>query len=1201
MLGNQITTIGYSAQKETTVLTVMRAQSSPWERSAGESERQWPTWQRHNRQLSRNRRPLEVAGSMMEHRTGRLRFGLATHRTRSRRLVAALLPLALLSAGCSPGNTPKLGPTITTVVPTTTTSSSMVSSQSTSTTVITASSPLTVRSTDEVSRDSFEVLPSSLSVAERFTSIIAGPFEVHTATGTEPTKPVRLTFQYDPAKVPNPGTLRVVHHNASLNDWLVETTAVDVNAHTATAVLASLSGVALADVVGTLTGNRAGSGPTGCSGTTPDWITGTTATNHSNDALRSCIVPAGDNVVVVHLLNNRGYAMTFEASAGVPGITQDVSFPSSLAAALVGLISRRRSSPQRLVLLPGEEAALTYERPTSGDVNVHLAAEHGWIDWVISAMFQGLGQAASAFPSSNATADFANLRLNGTDCALSLDALAVSPTESTAIGALRTCVPVVVDALKPTITQMFVESFVEQHGVQEAEKLGEAAAKKFFEQFAEVVVAQAVVGVGQSAIDALAEQYPVPESSFTLIHTGARGTPQQTIFPSSGMRIPTSAWKKLGQAELSPGTDGAFTIESTQQYWGGFVAHTNECNYRLSGQARVLSGNGLGFNVRTKVVSDNVLEGHGFQYDPGADGIRDITYPDVESSPTAIQPTNTNWHSITVDVDGDRYRTTLDGQLEFTGTTTATCGDVFLRVWSGKAEFRDMSLEPSMLSTTPVDGPPTIASVSTITHDAEQEITITGRGFGHYDTPTVLPVPCIALSDVTSNWRAGHVDVAGKPAGAHGACSAPRSVVADVITFTVARWSDNRIVLERLSGQYGNLQRNWVLREGDTIDITVANAQTGLGPASYRTTVSTFGAQPLGGPPSAGAASQTTSLPASEWHTIGDTKYVAGDTINSFRLSTTATFWAGATASTHGLCDYRFEGDARVVTGDGYGFYVRSTSDQQNRPLTGKGFQYVPQIPNVSDIELPQSETGSAKFKAPDHGWHSVVVEVSGTHYKSFFDGELQFEGTTTASCGDVYLRVWRTDAEFRNLTIRAADPSPDSKQATSTGPFNNGGFEQPNLNGKCIVTLAAGQTIGPWTVGLAGVDHMGSGSSFSAPNQSIDLSALDAGSISQTFDTIAGTTYSVQIDAAANVVGPPAAKTFTVSVDSAGAQPGSYSATKRGGAWCETSAANSDYDRYEYRFAASAATTTLVIASTTAGRFGPVIDNVTVTSVSVK
>lgn len=188
------------------------------------------------------------------------------------------------------------------------------------------------------------------------------------------------------------------------------------------------------------------------------------------------------------------------------------------------------------------------------------------------------------------------------------------------------------------------------------------------------------------------------------------------------------------------------------------------------------------------------------------------------------------------------------------------------------------------------------------------------------------------------------------------------------------------------------------------------------------------------------------------------------------------------------------------------------------------------------------------------------------------------------------------------DVTIRSIDrgPSPatDAKAPASTGVFADGGFEQPQLSGNCIVTVNAGQKIGPWTVGLAGVDHQGSGSTFSPPNQSIDLSALDAGSIAQTFDTVPGTTYSVGIDAAANVVGPPASKTFTMSVDSVGTQPGNYTATKPGGAWCETPAANSKYEHFEYRFTASGATTTLTIASTTAGRFGPVIDNVTVSPV---
>jgi hypothetical protein len=159
---------------------------------------------------------------------------------------------------------------------------------------------------------------------------------------------------------------------------------------------------------------------------------------------------------------------------------------------------------------------------------------------------------------------------------------------------------------------------------------------------------------------------------------------------------------------------------------------------------------------------------------------------------------------------------------------------------------------------------------------------------------------------------------------------------------------------------------------------------------------------------------------------------------------------------------------------------------------------------------------------------------------------------------------------------------------------FQNGDLEQPNLSGACFVMVASGGSIGPWRVGLAGVDQLGSGSSFSPANQSIDLNALDAGSISQTFATLPGVEYSVGIKAAANSVGPPAAKTFTIGVDSSGAQPATYSASKPGGAWCETSSANSSFDSYSYNFVATAAATTLTIASTTSGRFGPIVDDVT-------
>ena len=749
-------------------------------------------------------------------------------RSRCGTLLAALVCATTVAAGCS-STSKKATPTTTmstatiTSAPTSRSETTSPNTTSATTSSLTANpSPITIRSTDPASTDLFEVVPSPLPTNPKFPSVISGPFEVHTSTGTQPAKPVKLTFAYDPARVTDPGALRVLHYSTTAQEWLFETTTIDTQNHTATALLGSLSGVDLAEVVGVLTGNRAGRGPTGCAGTIPDWVDGVIASNNTDDALRSCLTPSGDEIIVLHLLNNRGSPMTIDTSAGSPSITQDVDLPSSVAAMLAATFARLGANEHRLVLLPGEEAALTYERPATGSLTVTVNATYDLLGWVVGMLFQSLEMTVAAsdatIPETVPTADFADLGV-GTDCGLALSAVVTGASATTGASAITSCLPDVVKALKGRLPDSFVT------------------------KFNEFVLAYKVVENAQLFLDSYADKVLPPKAEFTMVSAGV-ARPQQVMTPSPGLHIPTSAWRLVGQTVWTPvGNTGGFSVQSSQQYWGGVRALTKACDYKFSAQARVLSGKGYGLNVReTFGPGDVAQEGHGFQYDPGAEGLRDIEYPDVEASPTALLLTDNGWHTVVVEVQDGRYRTTLDGALVFTGTTAATCGQLYIRVWSGAAEFRNVALEPTNLRGSPLDGPPTITSVSTITRDNFQDIAIRGTNFGRY-APTDLALPCISIYDRTTNppWEAGHADVANKGAQSFGACSAARSSAVDLVTLRITKWTDTEITIGGFGGSYGDLAQGWVLHDGDTIRIRVANAQTGVGPAEYITAVERFG------------------------------------------------------------------------------------------------------------------------------------------------------------------------------------------------------------------------------------------------------------------------------------------------------------------------------------------------------------------------
>ena len=144
----------------------------------------------------------------------------------------------------------------------------------------------------------------------------------------------------------------------------------------------------------------------------------------------------------------------------------------------------------------------------------------------------------------------------------------------------------------------------------------------------------------------------------------------------------------------------------------------------------------------------------------------------------------------------------------------------------------------------------------------------------------------------------------------------------------------------------------------------------------------------------------------------------------------------------------------------------------------------------------------------------------------------------------------------------------------------NGGGFQQLD---------APNTSIDGWSVDSGSVDWVGS--YWTAPDgaMSLDLSGADAGSISQTFDTTIGNTYTVAFLLSGNPAGPPSVKTLDVSAT--GGTPSSYSHDTTGSdlttmAWTPET----------YEFLATSATTTITFQSTTGGPYGPALDNVRVT-----
>ena len=150
----------------------------------------------------------------------------------------------------------------------------------------------------------------------------------------------------------------------------------------------------------------------------------------------------------------------------------------------------------------------------------------------------------------------------------------------------------------------------------------------------------------------------------------------------------------------------------------------------------------------------------------------------------------------------------------------------------------------------------------------------------------------------------------------------------------------------------------------------------------------------------------------------------------------------------------------------------------------------------------------------------------------------------------------------------------------TGTYVDNGSGFEQLNLGDT---------SLDGWTVDAGSVDWVGTYWTAEEGSKSIDMSGADVGTISQTFATTIGNSYTVSFFLSGNPVGPPTMKTLDVSAT--GGTVGNYTYDVTG-----TTLASMNWTPATYTFLATNTSTTLSFVSTTPTAYGPAIDNVVVT-----
>ena len=162
---------------------------------------------------------------------------------------------------------------------------------------------------------------------------------------------------------------------------------------------------------------------------------------------------------------------------------------------------------------------------------------------------------------------------------------------------------------------------------------------------------------------------------------------------------------------------------------------------------------------------------------------------------------------------------------------------------------------------------------------------------------------------------------------------------------------------------------------------------------------------------------------------------------------------------------------------------------------------------------------------------------------------------------------------------------------AANAATIVNGSFEDSPFSPGSFVTFGPGNgLITGWTIGGENVDYIGSYWEASDGARSVDLNGGGPGSLSQTFDTVAGRAYTVTFDLAGNPDIGAELKLLTVTAANDSAD---YSFDTTG-----ASRADMNWSNRTFAFTATGASTTLTFSSAMPGAYGPALDNVAIAAV---
>ena len=153
--------------------------------------------------------------------------------------------------------------------------------------------------------------------------------------------------------------------------------------------------------------------------------------------------------------------------------------------------------------------------------------------------------------------------------------------------------------------------------------------------------------------------------------------------------------------------------------------------------------------------------------------------------------------------------------------------------------------------------------------------------------------------------------------------------------------------------------------------------------------------------------------------------------------------------------------------------------------------------------------------------------------------------------------------------------------------PFQNGSFEDPGAGSGATTYFAGNTTITGWTVESGSIAYLGAPWQAAEGKSSIDLNGFGAGSLSQKFDTVAGTMYEVIFAMAGNPLGGDLIKDLGVSVADF-SKDFTFDTSGK-------TITDMGWTNFSFTFLATDLLTTLTFTSLENNAYGPALDNVRV------